>query len=78
MKKKNLLLPLIFSIVLSTAGCKATDTPTPPVVEPEKQQQTLEPVPAEVISRDPEWVKNSVIYEVNWRQYTKEGTIKAF
>lgn len=26
----------------------------------------------------PEWAKNAVIYEVNLRQYTEEGTIKAF
>ncbi|ADQ08070.1 alpha amylase catalytic region [Caldicellulosiruptor hydrothermalis 108] len=25
-----------------------------------------------------EWIKDATIYEVNWRQYTKEGTIKAF
>ena len=26
----------------------------------------------------PEWSKDAVIYEVNWRQYTPEGTLKAF
>ena len=26
----------------------------------------------------PEWAKNAVIYEVNVRQYTPEGTFKAF
>ena len=26
----------------------------------------------------PDWTRNAVIYEVNLRQYTKEGTIKAF
>src|SRR5436189_2773707 len=26
----------------------------------------------------PDWSKNAVIYEVNVRQYTKEGTFKAF
>ena len=80
MKKRNLLLPIILSIVLSSVGCKATNntTPTPTIAEPEKQQQVVVPAPAEVLSRDPQWIKNSVIYEVNWRQYTKEGTIKAF
>jgi pullulanase/glycogen debranching enzyme len=34
--------------------------------------------PAPVTARYPEWVKNAVIYEVNVRQYTKEGTFKAF
>lgn len=28
--------------------------------------------------RSPEWSKNTTIYEVNVRQYTKEGTFKAF
>ena len=26
----------------------------------------------------PDWAKNAAIYEVNLRQYTKEGTIKSF
>jgi glycosidase len=30
------------------------------------------------VGHDPEWVKNSVLYEVNIRQYTPEGTFKAF
>jgi 1,4-alpha-glucan branching enzyme len=29
-------------------------------------------------ARYPDWVKNAVIYEVNTRQYTPEGTFKAF
>lgn len=29
-------------------------------------------------SQYPEWVKNSVIYEINTRQYSPEGTFKAF
>ena len=28
--------------------------------------------------KHPEWSKNATIYEVNIRQYTKEGTFKAF
>lgn len=32
----------------------------------------------QVSARYPEWVKNAVIYEVNVRQYTPEGTFKAF
>jgi glycosidase len=30
------------------------------------------------VGHGPEWVKNSVLYEVNIRQYTPEGTFKAF
>ncbi|WP_163195571.1 alpha-amylase family glycosyl hydrolase [Clostridium thermarum] len=78
MKKKNLLFPLIFSIAISSAGCNTTDAPAGDVAETQKQQQAVNTGSSEVISKDPEWIKNSVIYEVNWRQYTKEGTIKAF
>ena len=37
-------------------------------------KQPKEPITA----RYPDWVKNAVIYEVNVRQYTPEGTFKAF
>lgn len=33
---------------------------------------------ADIKANYPEWVKNAVIYEVNTRQYTPEGTFKAF
>ena len=36
------------------------------------------PVAPEVKANYPEWAKNAVIYEVNVRQYTPEGTFKAF
>jgi glycosidase len=36
------------------------------------------PVGPEVKANYPDWAKNSVIYEVNVRQYTPEGTFKAF
>jgi 1,4-alpha-glucan branching enzyme len=36
------------------------------------------PVEVPITARYPDWVKNAVIYEVNVRQYTKEGTFKAF
>lgn len=42
-------------------------------------QKTEETVEMEVIeSRLPEWAKSANIYEVNIRQYTPEGTFKAF
>jgi len=34
--------------------------------------------PTSTTSHIPEWTKNSVLYEVNIRQYTPEGTFKAF
>lgn len=82
MKKKNLLLPLIFSLLISFTGCKTEEAPSPTNIPKQEnsdtQPQTKQPTALEITSKDPEWVKNSVIYEVNWRQYTKEGTIKAF
>jgi glycosidase len=36
------------------------------------------PVAPDVKANYPDWVKNAVIYEVNIRQYTPEGTFKAF
>lgn len=36
------------------------------------------PAGPEVKANYPEWAKNAVIYEVNVRQYTPEGTFKAF
>ena len=40
------------------------------------KSRTPEPVVSNVFS--PEWSKNAVIYEVNVRQFTPEGTFKAF
>jgi alpha-amylase len=40
------------------------------------KQSTI--IQKETMSGFPEWAKNSVIYEVNIRQYTPEGTINAF
>lgn len=36
------------------------------------------PVASDVKANYPDWAKNAVIYEVNVRQYTPEGTFKAF
>ena len=36
------------------------------------------PAGPEAKANYPEWAKNAVIYEVNVRQYTPEGTFKAF
>ena len=80
MNKKCLLFSLIFPFLISFTGCKAAQVPTTtePVKQTQDHTQNKQPLPKEEILRNPEWIKNSVIYEVNWRQYTKEGTIKAF
>ncbi len=36
------------------------------------------PVASDIKANYPDWAKNAVIYEVNVRQYTPEGTFKAF
>ena len=36
------------------------------------------PIASDVKANYPDWAKNAVIYEVNVRQYTPEGTFKAF
>lgn len=63
---------LAWSVLLATfaaflPACKnqPAETDTPPLVTFEKP-------------RVPDWHKNAVIYEVNLRQYTPEGTFKAF
>ena len=55
---------IMLSLVLSLFSCTS------------KKADTSENLQAGV--SHPEWSRNAVIYEVNLRQYTNEGTIKAF
>src|SRR5271166_5878888 len=41
-------------------------------------RKTQGKVPSRSQVRHPEWSKNAVIYEVNIRQYSREGTFNAF
>lgn len=69
------LLFLALVLLLSTQSCKEEKKPVK--VEP---QPTVEKKP-ERLPTDyslPKWAKNANLYEVNLRQYTKEGTFKAF
>lgn len=59
------VLPLIALFLLTACTGRLKEPP-----KPKKE------IPTEV--RHPEWSRNSNIYEVNIRQYTPEGTIKAF
>ena len=43
-----------------------------------KEGETVKTPVVETKVKHPEWSKNAVIYEVNIRQYTHEGTFKAF
>lgn len=58
---------LLAFLVIGTAfwSCKGTKTATEAKTKPVSQVVT------------PEWAKNAVIYEVNTRQFTPEGTFKA-
>lgn len=59
------LLALLIVIILTVAGCLVSGG-----------KKEIKPFVSEVLH--PEWSKNSVIYEVNVRQYTPEGTLEAF
>jgi alpha-amylase len=59
------LLALLLALVLSIAGCSIFGG-----------KKVVKPFISEVVH--PEWSKNSVLYEVNVRQYTDEGTFNAF
>lgn len=60
------LLLTVIVLGISFWSCKGTKTTAEAKSKPFSQVVT------------PEWAKNAVIYEVNTRQYTPEGTFKAF
>jgi glycosidase len=59
------LFVLFLAIVITIAGCSVSS-----------KKKELKPFVSTVIH--PEWSENSVIYEVNIRQFTPEGTFNAF
>ncbi|MEI6050535.1 MAG: alpha-amylase family glycosyl hydrolase [Bacteroidota bacterium] len=59
------LLALFTVIILTLSGCSIFG-----------RKKEVKPFISEVVH--PEWSKNSVLYEVNIRQYTPEGTFNAF
>jgi 1,4-alpha-glucan branching enzyme len=59
---------LIFTVIIMTfTSCQ----------QPKTNDSAYQPKPY-VQLQHPDWSKNSTIYEVNIRQYTPEGTFKAF
>jgi glycosidase len=60
-----ILLALLISILITFAGCSFAG-----------KKKELIPFTSGVVH--PEWTRNAVIYEVNIRQFTPEGTFKAF
>jgi glycosidase len=59
------LLVFLLAVVLSIAGCTVTGG-----------KKEVKPFISDVVH--PEWSKNAVLYEVNVRQFTPEGTFNAF
>lgn len=70
MKNFRFLFPVIFGLAIFATACnpKASQAEN----DNQKNDSTAVNLPY------PDWVKNAVIYEVNVRQYTPEGTFKAF
>jgi alpha-amylase len=69
--KNILFLSLLLACIVS---CKNNSAP-----EQKKEEVKKELAKVPVIDlKTPDWVKNANIYEVNIRQYSKEGNIKAF
>ena len=59
------ILILVLALVITIAGCTVSG-----------KKKAIKPFVSEVVH--PEWSKNSVLYEVNVRQYTPPGTFNAF
>lgn len=66
---------LIF--VLLMAGCQQTNSETEETQQQANDNQAYMPQDYVQLTH-PEWSKNATIYEVNIRQFTPEGTFKAF
>lgn len=68
MKSLNILIIMI--LIFTIFSCKPKNQNSTTI------EQKIDT--SSVVAIAPEWSKNAVIYEVNLRQYTKEGNIKAF
>lgn len=67
---KKTIAVLVFTAFLSSC--------TSPEKEKSKESKADTIAMNEVQSRHPKWIEKAVIYEVNIRQYTSEGTLNAF
>jgi glycosidase len=59
------ILVLFLALTITIAGCSIFG-----------KKKEIKPLTSDVVH--PEWSKNSVLYEVNIRQYTEQGTFNAF
>jgi cyclomaltodextrinase len=71
---KKTLRTTLFALAL--LGCNQSETPQKQPA-PTSADSRYQPKPYVELTH-PEWSKNATIYEVNLRQYTQEGTFKAF
>lgn len=90
MKKRIIVLfCMLFIVGSSLSGCSGKNSlqsgQTTGITEQEMSVESENQSVAEETTQEetriypiPEWTKNAVIYEVNVRQYTKEGTFAAF
>ncbi|MEK7225250.1 MAG: alpha-amylase family glycosyl hydrolase [Bacteroidota bacterium] len=70
--KKYLLIPIATGLMIVFSGCTDSKKDNPGTGDERY-------IPKKYVElQHPEWSKNATIYEVNVRQYTKEGTFKAF
>ena len=81
-KTVHRFITMILAALMLLAGCQSvpedvyTTSPTETVsISPVTEATETEPVE---LRYQVEWAKDAVIYEVNVRQYTKEGTFAAF
>ncbi|MEM7106061.1 MAG: alpha-amylase family glycosyl hydrolase [Bacteroidota bacterium] len=65
---------LLLSISMISCNPKTQDQPEE--LPAEKTEENI--TPKDDLRKAPDWAKNANIYEVNLRQYTTEGTIRAF
>lgn len=66
---------LLFLFVLSLIAIACNTGPKP---KDEKSQEPVATLPNVSHVKHPDWSKNATMYEVNIRQFTPEGTLKAF
>ena len=74
---KNICIIFISFLLACLSGCNNQKSGHAELISP--QQDTNRYQPKEYVQiHHPDWSRNATIYEVNIRQYTPEGTFKAF
>lgn len=89
--KRKIAMTLVCAMALSMAGCSNNAEIVESTVETSAEAEesvvdteaaggteATEETGTEEVRYHPEWAKDAVIYEVNVRQYTEEGTFNAF